>query len=287
MGGEVTPPYPGSPSLGPADDTKERGGAGGGGGPPGGGGGDGIVVKEQSGGQAVEDIPTTSTRRWWLRIVWLCTWLIPSFLLRIIGRMKRPDVRLAWREKVTIFWLIFLFNGIIIFYIVEFGRLLCPNYDKAWKFDEVSQHQGDDDWWVSVAGVVYDLSNFIGADHSRIVGNPSNSPENREQLAGSDMTYYFSPPLSLACPGLVDDTTLALTRKNFTPFVPLAIHTSGTNYGEGPSENLRRQDWYSSVFLKKMDEYKKGPLVWEKKEVLAQAKDENIQRCVVFQSASF
>src|SRR5260221_1173297 len=27
--------------------------------------------------------------------------------------------------------LIFLMNGIIIFYIVEFGRLLCPNFDKA------------------------------------------------------------------------------------------------------------------------------------------------------------
>ena len=86
-------------------------------------------------------------------------------MLQFVGRMKRPDVRLAWREKVTIFWLIFLFNALVIFYIVEFGRLLCPNF-KAWGPSEVAQHQGSNDYWVSVQGVVYDLSNFFNGDHS-------------------------------------------------------------------------------------------------------------------------
>jgi chitin synthase len=45
--------------------------------------------------------------------------------------MKRPDIRLAWGEKVTNFIPIFLVNALVIFYIVEFGRLLCPNFDKA------------------------------------------------------------------------------------------------------------------------------------------------------------
>ncbi|KAJ2929721.1 hypothetical protein H1R20_g7360, partial [Candolleomyces eurysporus] len=274
MGGEATPPYPGSPSIGPGDDTKE--GGGGGGGPP---GGDGMVVKEVADGQAVEELPTTRTRRWWLRLVWLCTWLIPSFLLRIIGRMKRPDVRLAWREKVTIFWLIFLFNGIVIFYIVEFGRLLCPDYDKVWMWNEVDKHTGKTDRWVSIAGSVYDITEFIRGDHSNGIGIPSNSPENVEQLVGKDLTYYFPPPLVAACPGLVEEPTLELTRKN-TSMVELriAVHTSGTNYGSGPSERLRRQDWWSSIFIKEMAEFRKGPLVWDKKDILAQAEDENIMR---------
>ena len=46
----------------------------------------------------VEVVPTTATRRWWVRFVWLCTWWIPSFLLSWIGKMKRSDVRMAWRE---------------------------------------------------------------------------------------------------------------------------------------------------------------------------------------------
>lgn len=52
--------------------------------------------------------------------------------------MRHPDVRLAWREKVTIFGLITVFNGIVIFYIIVFGRSVCPDYDKAWNPTEVS-----------------------------------------------------------------------------------------------------------------------------------------------------
>jgi chitin synthase len=45
---------------------------------------------------------------------------IPSFVLRYVGRIKRPDIRLAWREKVTIFTLIFLMNALVIFYISNY-----------------------------------------------------------------------------------------------------------------------------------------------------------------------
>ena len=61
----------------------------------------------------VEVVATTATRRWWVRFVWLCTWWIPSFLLSCIGKMKRSDVRMAWREKVTICMLIFGLCGLL------------------------------------------------------------------------------------------------------------------------------------------------------------------------------
>jgi chitin synthase len=48
--------------------------------------------------------------------------------------MKRPDIQIAWREKLTIFLLILLLNATVVFYIVEFGRLLCPNFDKVRPF---------------------------------------------------------------------------------------------------------------------------------------------------------
>jgi chitin synthase len=127
---------------------------------------------------------------------------MPNFMLRIIGRMKRSDIRLAWREKVTIFWLIFLFNALVIFYIVEFGRLLCPNFDKAWGPTEVAQHQGSNDYWVLVQGlgVVYDLSHFVNGDHSNGFGGiASNSPDVLDALAGNDLTYCFPPPLVSFC----------------------------------------------------------------------------------------
>jgi chitin synthase len=94
---------------------------------------------------AVEEVPSSCLRRWWLVLVWGFTGGIPSFVLRYVSRMKRPDIRLAWREKFTIFVLIFLMNALVIFYIVEFGRLLCLNFDKARMTTELAEHTGDSD----------------------------------------------------------------------------------------------------------------------------------------------
>ncbi|KAF7426797.1 hypothetical protein PC9H_009166 [Pleurotus ostreatus] len=48
----------------------------------------------------------------------------PMFMLTRVGWMKRPDLRLAWQGKLAIAILIFILNAIIIFYIIEFRRLL-------------------------------------------------------------------------------------------------------------------------------------------------------------------
>lgn len=236
--------------------------------------GDMIVNKAPA---AVEEVPSSSSRRWWLFLVWGFTGWIPSFVLRYVGRMKRPDIRLAWREKLTIFILIFLMNALVIFYIVEFGRLLCPNFDKAWSPTEVSQHTGNSDWWVSVQGQVYDMSNFIHGDHSDLSGIASNSASDLEELVGQDLTNYFPPPLTLACPGLVTQTSVELVYKNFTPIVPLAMHKSGASES-AQGTALDNAGWYTATFQPKMKNYHKGPLVWTTKEVAAQAADQTIQR---------
>jgi cytochrome b involved in lipid metabolism len=44
--------------------------------------------------------------------------------------------------------------------IVVFGKLLCPNMNNAWNEKEVGYHTGSNDYWVSVRGVVYDLTKF-------------------------------------------------------------------------------------------------------------------------------
>ncbi|KAF8812103.1 hypothetical protein BYT27DRAFT_7335855 [Phlegmacium glaucopus] len=118
---------------------------------------------------AVEEVFSTKTRRWWLWLVRLTTWWMPNFILRIVGRMERPGIRFAWREKVTIFFLIFLFNGSVTFYIVELGRLLCPNFDKTWGPNEVLQHEGSNDYWVAVQRAVHDVSNFVNGDRQWII----------------------------------------------------------------------------------------------------------------------
>ncbi len=43
--------------------------------------------------------PITMTRRLWVAFTWALTFWIPSFVLRYVGRMKRPDVRMAWQGE--------------------------------------------------------------------------------------------------------------------------------------------------------------------------------------------
>ncbi|KAH7916607.1 glycosyltransferase family 2 protein [Hygrophoropsis aurantiaca] len=225
-----------------------------------------------------EQLPTTRTRRIWLILVRIFTGLIPNFALRYFGRMKRADVQLAWREKVTICALILLMNGIVLFYIIVFGALLCPDFDKAWNSNEVAQHTGTNDYYVSMHGNVYDVTNFVRGDHSDIVGQPSNGADTLDAMAGQDLTYYFTPPLVSACAGLVTDQTVKLTVKNTTNVVySNALHDSGY-YANQASAALKNANWYTQTYLPKIDQYLMGALVWETSDISSQANDQNIQR---------
>ena len=213
---------------------------------------------------------TTVGRRVWVAATWIATWWIPSFLLKHVGRMKRPDVRLAWREKLLLIMLIFLLNGTVVFYIVEFGNLLCPNWNKAWNQKEVSYHQGETDYWVSFRGGVYDLTHFWKLQHSDT--DIETTKDLMLPFAGSDVSEYIVPPMWLACPGLIEDKTL-LYFSNKTLLYPQAKHTSGNFLQSDPTTKLHENDWYSKIFLPKMKEYYKGDLVTSKDKVYKSGQD--------------
>lgn len=122
-----------------------------------------------------EVIATTPARRWWIRLTWLFTWWIPSFLLRKIGRMERADIRMAWREKVTIFMMIMGLCGIVLFYIIGFGKILCPDSSKAWNPTELATHQGTNDYYAAIAGKVYDVSGHSSCLCLYLHGDPDRS----------------------------------------------------------------------------------------------------------------
>jgi hypothetical protein len=63
-----------------------------------------------------------------------------------------------------------LFNTTIIFYMVKFGRLLCPNFDKAWTCDQIAQHTGSNNYYAAVRGIIYDVSSLAHGDHSDVPG---------------------------------------------------------------------------------------------------------------------
>ena len=65
--------------------------------------------------EEVEVVETSGSRKRWLFVVYLLTWFIPDIFIKWIGRMKRKDIRLAWREKLAINMLIWLSCGFVIF----------------------------------------------------------------------------------------------------------------------------------------------------------------------------
>lgn len=56
---------------------------------------------EEKEGATVEEVASSRGRRVWVAMVWAMTWWCPTVLLTSVGRMKRPDIRMAWREKVS------------------------------------------------------------------------------------------------------------------------------------------------------------------------------------------
>lgn len=216
--------------------------------------------------KAIVTKPTTFSRRLWVGIVWSLTFWIPSFVLRYVGRMKRPDIRMAWREKLVLVFFIFLMNATIIFYIIEFGKLLCPNFDKVYNAKEIATHQGSTDFWVSIHGKVYDISKFYKQNHGT-VSRPTNA-DNMQPLAGLDLSVYFMPPLTASCPGLISDLNVQLTPSvNNTPSNPDALHTSGPTFQTDQTTKLHDINWYSSDFLPRIKEYYKADVAVLRKDV--------------------
>ncbi|KAF2713344.1 glycosyltransferase family 2 protein [Pleomassaria siparia CBS 279.74] len=215
---------------------------------------------ESGGNTVVTQAPISTTRRLWVALVWALTFWIPSPVLSFVGRMKRPDVRMAWREKVVLVLLIFLLNAIIIFYIVFFGKLLCPNKDKVWNTKEVGYHQGDNDFYVSHHGSVYDLSKFWKIQHSDTTIKVTT--DLMQPFAGTSVNDYIIPPLYVGCEKLVTDKTL-LMQFNNTITDSTAQHISG-KYTTQPTSALKDDWWYYTNFQPTMDEYRKGDLVWLK-----------------------
>ncbi|KAK9473379.1 chitin synthase-domain-containing protein [Dipodascopsis tothii] len=210
------------------------------------------------GGRRVEIEERTRTRKVWVAVVWMMTFWIPSFLLSWVGRMKRPDVRMAWREKVTICVFILLMNASIIFYMIFLGNIICPEYNKVWNAREVSEHTATNDFYVSIHGKVYDISKFWRLQHSD--NGYDTTSTNMVDFAGLDLSNYFPPPLTVACPSLVKDSSIWLL-DNTTVTYSYALHACGPYEQTSNDTALYNITWYDDIFLPKIKSYYKGELV--------------------------
>ena len=121
----------------------------------------------------------TVTRRKWLAFTRLITWWIPDKMLVHFGKMSIPEVRQAWREKVTLCFVILLFSSFMLFNVTMLAKLICPTQHVFTK-QEVEQFPITKPH-IIIFGRVYDIT--------KLIGNPAASMWVKG--AGTDMSKYF------------------------------------------------------------------------------------------------
>ncbi|KAI8645448.1 chitin synthase-domain-containing protein [Parasitella parasitica] len=217
----------------------------------------------------IEEVPITSLRRWWVRFVWLNTFWIPSFLLSKLGKMKRSDIQMAWREKVTLCLIIFWFSAIIMFFIVGLGEVMCPNTTTMYSTATVGNHNSANDNYMSVRGTVYDMTQFSKATHGTAAYEATQDA--MDALAGRDVSSSVPPPLTIACSGLVADSNVKILANTTVNPQASFIHYSGDQAQITSSNDTTDPYWYWKAFLPTIQDYKKGTLVHLIKDLKADA----------------
>ena len=208
----------------------------------------------------VDEVPMSGSRKRWLAIVYLMTFYLPDFTIKWVGRMKRKDVRLAWREKFAINLLIWLSCAFVIFFIVIFPQLICPK-QYVYSAAELSTHdgKGKDSAYIAIRGNVFDLGAFAPSHYPFIVPQSA-----LKKYAGVDATSLFPVQVSALCQGKdgsIDPAVqLDYTNTN-TSGSANTISLTDTNWKYHDFRyftNDSRPDWFFEQMVMLKGNYKKG-----------------------------
>ncbi|KAL7331866.1 hypothetical protein PS15p_203994 [Mucor circinelloides] len=220
------------------------------------------VAVDESPPYQEEEHKVTAVRKRWLFFVWTMTWWVPTPFMVWCGRMKRKDIQIAWREKFALCIIIFFMSGFIIWFLVFFGKLICPHQD-VFSQSELQSHSGGGDAYVAIRGEVFDLTRF--APHhwaSQVI--PSDAIT---QYGGKDASDLFPVQVSALCEG-VNGTV--------SDYVSLDYHfnltDSNSNYHDFRAwTEDPRPDWYFEKLVYLRKNYKVGTMGYTNKDVYRQA----------------
>ncbi|CEG78275.1 Putative Chitin synthase [Rhizopus microsporus] len=209
---------------------------------------------------ATEEKPSTMTpgRKRWLALVYALTFFIPSFLLTKMGGMKRRDVRIAWREKLALCFIITFMCCFVIWFLVFFGELICP-HQSVFSMNELGGHQAPDNAYVAIRGEVFNLGEFASHHYPSMVPTKSVLA-----YAGTDASELFPIQVSDLCENVSPYVSLDYQRNYSDPNAEYHDYTySNGNY---------KQNWYYDQMTMLRKNYKIGHIGWEMKAINDQAK---------------
>ncbi|KAI8069874.1 chitin synthase-domain-containing protein [Gongronella butleri] len=206
--------------------------------------------------------PLSASRKKWLILVWFVTWWMPSPFLNWCGGMKRSDVRMAWREKVTLCALIFVMSATMVLFIIFFGPLICPHQD-VFSSNELQQHGDKSDAYVAIRGEVFDMTKF--APHHWA---PEVIPEEAVyDYAGKDATNLFPVQVSALC----DGTTGTVSDQVTLDFQINSTDKNAAYHDFRHFTNDYRPDWYFEQMVYMRRNYRLGFMGYEPRDIWKQA----------------
>ncbi|ANB11793.1 chitin synthase CHS3 [Sugiyamaella lignohabitans] len=140
----------------------------------------------------------TGARKRWMFLVWLWTWWIPDWFIKILGRIPRKDIRTAWREKFAINLMIWAACAFCVVFLIGFPILICP-LQNVMSTEELSQYSSKlnpGKTLTQVRGVVFDLTTFAPSHYPQVV-----STDDILNYGGRDSSPIFPVPVSGVCRG--------------------------------------------------------------------------------------
>ncbi|KAI9330925.1 chitin synthase-domain-containing protein [Zopfochytrium polystomum] len=133
----------------------------------------GTITKSGTLSKKVKKPRSSPARRKWLCMTWCLTWWIPDCCLSICGKMKRPDIRIAWREKVALCVIVLFMNLLILFFIIVFGQLLAQRkrssraYGRVFKINDIVNTHVGATTTTGYGMQRYQWSDYVGTDVSK------------------------------------------------------------------------------------------------------------------------
>ena len=125
--------------------------------------------------------PSSSGFDAWTIFSRIVTFWAPDFVLSSVGGLKDKNVRQAWREKITLCFLIAVLCGSVGFATVGLQKVLCPRTNTNTRFTRLGTGVGT----LGIQGVVFNVSNSRSPDNVNFITLAT-------RLPGQDITTYFT-----------------------------------------------------------------------------------------------
>jgi len=208
----------------------------------------------------VEEYRDSPSRKRWVFLVYLLTFWVPDFAIRLLGRMPRKDVRVAWREKLAINMIIWLACLLAAFFIIVFPALICPKQN-VYSPSELAGYDGKDGRgaFAAIRGQVFDIGAFSFRHYP-----PYLPTKTVTQYGGLDITSLFPIQVSAVCPGVNGqvDPAVLLDYKNTNISGSASVISSqdrNARYHDFRHfTNDSRPDWFTEQLIMMRSNYKVG-----------------------------